>query len=58
MALQQDAELTELYERSRAQFPVFDASLGHMAFMENAGGSQVSTNLTGHPVNGGSKLLN
>lgn len=32
----------ELYERSRAQFPVFDRALAHMAFMENAGGSQVS----------------
>lgn len=32
----------ELYERARAQFPVFDKALAHMAFMENAGGSQVS----------------
>ena len=29
------------YERARSQFPVFDKALGHMAFMENAGGSQV-----------------
>ena len=32
----------ELYERARAQFPVFSKALAHMAFMENAGGSQVS----------------
>ncbi|MCJ1242643.1 hypothetical protein MMC14_010652 [Varicellaria rhodocarpa] len=31
----------ELYARARSQFPVFEAALGHMAFMENAGGSQV-----------------
>ena len=34
---------TDLYERARSQFPVFDEKLGHMAFMENAGGSQVNT---------------
>ena len=32
----------ELYERARSQFPVFNKVLSHMAFMENAGGSQVS----------------
>ena len=31
----------ELYERARAQFPVFSKALAHTAFMENAGGSQV-----------------
>lgn len=31
----------QLYEQSRSQFPVFDKALAHMAFMENAGGSQV-----------------
>ena len=34
---------TEQYERARSQFPVFDKALGHMAFMENAGGSQVGS---------------
>lgn len=38
-----DPELSKLYQRARTQFPVFDESLGHMAFMENAGGSQVSS---------------
>lgn len=31
----------QLYEQSRSQFPVFNRALAHMAFMENAGGSQV-----------------
>ncbi|KAL3161934.1 hypothetical protein ABBQ38_009016 [Trebouxia sp. C0009 RCD-2024] len=31
----------QLYEQSRSQFPVFNKALAHMAFMENAGGSQV-----------------
>ena len=35
----------ELYERARAQFPVFSKALAHMAFMENAGGSQVSAEI-------------
>ena len=43
MASKVDVQLTELYERSRSQFPVFDSSLKNMAFMENAGGSQAST---------------
>ena len=43
MASKSDVQLTELYERSRSQFPVFDSSLKNMAFMENAGGSQAST---------------
>lgn len=43
MGSKSDVQLTELYERSRSQFPVFDSSLKNMAFMENAGGSQAST---------------
>ena len=33
-------DVAPLYEKARAQFPVFE-TLKSMAFMENAGGSQV-----------------
>ena len=55
MASKSDVQLTELYERSRSQFPVFDSSLKNMAFMENAGGSQASMQF--HHISGSSEHM-
>lgn len=38
-----EAAIAGLQSHARAQFPYFQPRMGHPAFMENAGGSQVTT---------------